>query len=81
MRSHSPSKAVAGKGRPQRGRLLLPPVWRLSDEQWTVVEPVVTEPGPPAEEEGPTTRACAEGELHPYRPPLGDGAAPGCEAS
>jgi transposase len=36
-------------GRPKKVRAPLPPIWRLSDEQWTMVEPVLAEHDPPAE--------------------------------
>jgi len=35
-------------GRPKKERAPLPPIWRLSDEQWSMVEPVLAECDPPA---------------------------------
>ena len=35
-------------GRPKKARAPLPPIWRLSDEQWSMVEPVLAEYDPPA---------------------------------
>ena len=35
-------------GRPNKERAPLPPIWRLSDEQWAMVEPVLAEYDPPA---------------------------------
>ena len=35
-------------GRPKKERAPLPPIWRLSDEQWAMVEPVLAEYDPPA---------------------------------
>ena len=36
-------------GRPKKERAPLPPIWRLSDEQWAMVKPVLAEYDPPAE--------------------------------
>ena len=36
-------------GRPKKVRAPLPPIWRLSDEQWAMVELVLAEHDPPAE--------------------------------
>jgi transposase len=36
-------------GRPKKVRAPLPPIWRLSDEQWALVEPVLAECDPPAD--------------------------------
>ena len=35
-------------GRPKKERAPLTPIWRLSDEQWALVEPVLAEYDPPA---------------------------------
>ena len=35
-------------GRPKEERAPLPPIWRLSDAQWAMVEPVLAEYDPPA---------------------------------
>ena len=35
-------------GRPKKERASLPPIWRLSDAQWAMVEPVLAECDPPA---------------------------------
>jgi len=35
-------------GRPKKERAPLPPIWRLSEEQWAMVEPVLAEYDPPA---------------------------------
>jgi transposase len=35
-------------GRPKKGREPLPPIWRLSDEQWAMAEAVLAEHDPPA---------------------------------
>ena len=35
-------------GRPKKVREPLPPIWRVSDEQWTLIEPILTEHDPPA---------------------------------
>jgi transposase len=36
-------------GRPKKVRAPLPPIWRLSDEQWALAEAVLKEHDPPAE--------------------------------
>jgi transposase len=36
-------------GRPKKQRAPLPPIWRLSDEQWAMAEAVLKEHDPPAE--------------------------------
>jgi putative transposase len=38
----------AQMGRPKQERAPLPPIWRLSDEQWAAIEPVLSELDPPA---------------------------------
>ena len=35
-------------GRPKKIRAPLPPIWRLSDEQWAMIEPVLARYDPPA---------------------------------
>jgi len=40
---------VGRAGRPKKERASLPPIWRLSDEPWARLEPVVNEHDPPAE--------------------------------
>ena len=35
-------------GRPKKVRKPLPPIWRLSDEQWEMVKPMLAEYDPPA---------------------------------
>ena len=35
-------------GRPKKKRAALPPIWRLSDEQWAMVQPVLARYDPPA---------------------------------
>ena len=35
-------------GRRRKVREPLPPIWRLSDEQWSMVEPILAEHDPPA---------------------------------
>ncbi len=42
-------------GRPKKVREPLPPIWRVSDEQWALIEPVLTEHDPPARK-GPKRR-------------------------
>jgi len=35
-------------GRPKKERAPLPPIWRLSDEQWAMIGPVLAKHDPPA---------------------------------
>jgi transposase len=35
-------------GRPKKIRAPLPPIWRLSDEQWAMIEPILQRCDPPA---------------------------------
>jgi len=58
--------------RPRRERAPLPPIWRLSDEQWVMVEPVLKEHDPPAEK-GPDRvdqRAVMDAMIFPLPPPV-----------
>ena len=34
-------------GRPKKVREPLPPIWRVSDEQWAMIEPILAEHDPP----------------------------------
>jgi transposase len=42
-------------GRPKQRREPLPPIWRVSDEQWALIEPVLERADPPARKGPPRT--------------------------